>query len=488
MSGVHTDIEACGWSALCFHLALARMEGSLQQLNLQRGPEEAGDSQALAKLRELALTWFMQTQAPLILQDGALPPWFHGFITRKQTEQLLEDKALGSFLIRLSDRTTSYILSYRGSDRCRHFVINQQWDRRYLVSGDTCSHGTLADLVRHYQEVQFEPFGEILSAACPRPEDNDLYDAISLGLQHTSLGLENPPASASPLVAPDKATSPWPCLKPQVPFLHTKKSLDASSCSFSEEAVLPLFPQVPVRVPPLPERSASPPNESFGSSSNSIYSDLRKVNQARLGLGAEASGRPGPAPAGSQPSSPGKEPWRTLSAGGQNRPEGPGPALSGVSPEQGPTVPPMPWGHLLPPASEALGSSAAPWSQESLKLSHRAQPCSQGSSADTFEFLQTAGPPSEPRDVPDQEGSAYAQVPVRWGGPARPSGPGTSPPSSKPPGPTDYSYERLSGAPELPEPRNTYEQTPAARSKETGRTHKPDKFRRIFFTDKKHKS
>nr|XP_035923500.1 SH2 domain-containing protein 7 isoform X1 [Halichoerus grypus]XP_035923501.1 SH2 domain-containing protein 7 isoform X1 [Halichoerus grypus] len=404
-----------------------------------------------------------------------------GLSKYSQTEQLLGDKALGSFLIRLSDRTTSYILSYRGSDRCRHFVINQQRDRRYLVSGDTCSHDTLADLVRHYQEVQFEPFGEILSAACPRPEDNDLYDAISLGLQHTSLGLENPPASASPLVAPDKAASPWPCLKSQVPSLHTKKSPDASSCSFSEEAV-------PVRVPPLPERSASALSESFGSSSNTIYSDLRKVNQARLGLGAEASGRPGPAPAGSQPRSPGKEPRRTLSAGGQNRPDGPGPALSEVSPEQGPTGPPMPWGHLLPAASEALGSSAAPWSQGSLKLSHRAQPCSQGSSADTSEFLQTAGPPSEPRDVPDQEGSAYAEVPVRWGGPARPSGPGTSPPSSKPPGPTDHSYERLSGAPELPEPRNTYEQTPAARSKETGRTHKPDKFRRIFFTDKKHKS
>lgn len=56
----------------------------------------------------------------------------------------------------------------RGSDRCRHFVINQLRDRRYLVSGDTHSHGTLADLVRHYQEVQLEPFGETLSAACPR--------------------------------------------------------------------------------------------------------------------------------------------------------------------------------------------------------------------------------------------------------------------------------------------------------------------------------
>lgn len=78
MSGAHTDKEACAQSALCSRLALARMEGSLKRL-----PEEAGDSRALAKLQELALTWFTETQAPLILQDGALPPWFHGFITRK---------------------------------------------------------------------------------------------------------------------------------------------------------------------------------------------------------------------------------------------------------------------------------------------------------------------------------------------------------------------------------------------------------------------
>lgn len=56
----------------------------------------------------------------------------------------------------------------RGSDRCRHFVINQLRNRRYLISGDTQSHGTLAELVRHYQEAQFEPFGETLAAACPR--------------------------------------------------------------------------------------------------------------------------------------------------------------------------------------------------------------------------------------------------------------------------------------------------------------------------------
>ncbi|XP_004422088.1 PREDICTED: SH2 domain-containing protein 7 [Ceratotherium simum simum] len=460
------------------------MEGSLKQLSLGRGPERAGDNQALAELQELALRWFMETQAPLILQNGALPSWFHGFITRKQTEQLLRDKALGSFLIRLSDRATSYILSYRGSDRCRHFVINQLRNRRYLISGDTHSHGTLAELVRHYQEVQFEPFGETLAAACPRPENNDLYDAITLGLHQTNLGLENPPATASPTVVPDKAASPRLSPKPQVSFLHTKKSLDESPWNLSKEESM----EAPIRVPSLPERSTSLLDESFGGPNDIIYADLRKRNQARLGLGTDVSGRHGPVPAGSQACSPGKEAPKRLSDESQNRPDGLGFAFSEVSPDQGRTVSPTSWGILLP-SSEALGSSAAIWSQESPKLSHRAQLYSQGSSADSYELIQTAGLPQEARGAPDQEeGSTYEQIPVGWGGPPRPRYPGASPTYSKLSGPTDCGHERISGAPELPEPRNTYEQIPAVKSKETGRTHKPDKLRRLFFTDKKHKS
>ncbi|XP_058396461.1 SH2 domain-containing protein 7 [Diceros bicornis minor] len=461
------------------------MEGSLKQLSLGGGPEGAGDNQALAELQELALRWFMETQAPLILQNGALPSWFHGFITRKQTEQLLRDKALGSFLIRLSDRATSYILSYRGSDRCRHFVINQLRNRRYLISGDTHSHGTLAELVRHYQEVQFEPFGETLAAACPRPENNDLYDAITLGLHQTNLGLENPPATASPTVVPDKAASPRLSPKPQVSFLHTKKSLDESPWNLSKEESM----EAPIRVPSLPERSTSLLDESFGGPNDIIYADLRKRNQARLGLGTDVSGRHGPVPAGSQACSPGKEAPKRLSDESQNRPDGLGFAFSEVSPDQGRTVSPTSWGILLPPSSEALGSSAAIWSQESPKLSHRAQLYSQGSSADSYELIQTAGLPQEARGAPDQEeGSTYEQIPVGWGGPPRPQYPGASPTYSKLSGPTDCGHKRISGAPELPEPRNTYEQIPAVKSKETGRTHKPDKLRRLFFTDKKHKS
>ncbi|KAI4535408.1 hypothetical protein MG293_014634 [Ovis ammon polii] len=191
-----------------------------------------------------------------------------------KTEQLLRDKALGSFLIRLSDRATGYILSYRGSDRCRHFVINQLRNRRYLISGDTQSHGTLAELVHHYQEVQFEPFGETLSAACPRMEDNDLYDAITLGLHQTDPSLEYPP---------EKASSPPASPKHQVSFLHKRRSLDASPWNLSEEESM----EAPVKAPPLPERRASRLSNSFGGSNNIIYADLRKMNQARLGLGTD---------------------------------------------------------------------------------------------------------------------------------------------------------------------------------------------------------
>ncbi|KAM8784123.1 SH2 domain-containing protein 7 [Rhynchonycteris naso] len=452
------------------------MESSLRQLSTGRGPEGARDSHAVAELQGLALRWFMETQAPLILQNGALPPWFHGFITRKQAEQLLSDKALGSFLIRLSDRATGYILSYRGSDRCRHFVITQLQNRRYLVSGDTHSHGSLAELVHHYQEVEFEPFGETLAAACPRPDDNDLYDAVTLGLHQTNPGLGDPPPTASPTGVADKAGSPQPPPKPQVSFLHMKKSLHVSSLNLSEEENMETL----IRVPPLPERSASLLDLTFGGPKD-IYADLKKIKQAQLGPDTEVSGRPGPVPAGGQASSLGKETLRRLSNASQNRPNGPGPALSRGSPDQGPSGSPTSWDLLQPPSSEALGPSAAAWSQGSPKPNHRAQPCSQGTSEDNYAVIQTSF--LQASHVPDQP-STYKQIPVCWGGPARPLLTGASVTYAKLPVPTDCHYERLSGEPELLEPSNTYEQIPAAKSKDTGRI-KSDKLRRLFFVDKK---
>lgn len=75
----------------------------------------------------------------------------------------------------------------------------------------------------------------LLYPRCLQLQENDLYDAVSTGLQHTSLGLENPAAMGFPIVVPDKVTSPRLPAKPQVSFLHTKKGLDMKPWTISKE-------------------------------------------------------------------------------------------------------------------------------------------------------------------------------------------------------------------------------------------------------------
>uniref|UniRef100_A0A3B5KG90 SH2 domain-containing protein n=1 Tax=Takifugu rubripes TaxID=31033 RepID=A0A3B5KG90_TAKRU len=67
----------------------------------------------LLKPPRCRLGWFIDTQLPLIVDDGFFPKWFLGFITRKDAEEILREKELGCFLIRLSDKAIAYILSYK---------------------------------------------------------------------------------------------------------------------------------------------------------------------------------------------------------------------------------------------------------------------------------------------------------------------------------------------------------------------------------------
>uniref|UniRef100_A0A8C8SLZ4 SH2 domain containing 2A n=1 Tax=Pelusios castaneus TaxID=367368 RepID=A0A8C8SLZ4_9SAUR len=112
--------------------------------------------------------WFKHTQASRICQQGELPPWFHGFISRRDTEQLLQDKPLGSFLIRFSESTVGFVLSYRGRDRCRHFILDQLEDERYVILGEDSAHAELQGLLQHYTIAPVTPYYEFLTVPCTR--------------------------------------------------------------------------------------------------------------------------------------------------------------------------------------------------------------------------------------------------------------------------------------------------------------------------------
>ncbi|XP_059402258.1 uncharacterized protein LOC132133448 [Carassius carassius] len=163
-------------SCLMFRLKeRVRMEHSQPGGDVQESTE--------SRLRELALKWFTETQAPLILHNGNFPEWFQGFISRKDAEEHLKDKELGCFLIRLSDKATGYILSYKGRDRCRHFVINQNKDGRFIVTGDTEMHDTLTSLIEYYKTRPIEPFGEYLTLSCFESSTSELYDVINFDVR-----------------------------------------------------------------------------------------------------------------------------------------------------------------------------------------------------------------------------------------------------------------------------------------------------------------
>uniref|UniRef100_A0A670ZPT0 SH2 domain-containing protein n=1 Tax=Pseudonaja textilis TaxID=8673 RepID=A0A670ZPT0_PSETE len=75
-------------------------------------PSSGREGQPSGMLKDLILRWFLETQIVLLLQDGRLPDWFHGFLSR-EAETLLENEEFGCFLIRLNEKAFGYILSYR---------------------------------------------------------------------------------------------------------------------------------------------------------------------------------------------------------------------------------------------------------------------------------------------------------------------------------------------------------------------------------------
>lgn len=57
-------------------------------------------------------------------------------------------------------------LKKRGNDRCRHFVITQNQDGQFVISGDCQTYGSLTELIEHYKVSPIQPFGEYLTSSC----------------------------------------------------------------------------------------------------------------------------------------------------------------------------------------------------------------------------------------------------------------------------------------------------------------------------------
>uniref|UniRef100_A0A9J7YGK8 Myosin motor domain-containing protein n=2 Tax=Cyprinus carpio TaxID=7962 RepID=A0A9J7YGK8_CYPCA len=132
-------------------------------LMLQPIDEERMKEKHLKKTN--TIRWFKETQVRKLTRDGGFPCWFHGMITRRQAEDLLIDRPLGCFLVRVGQSREGYTLTFR-SDRCRHYMVEMQSNGKYVILGEDRAHSSLTDLVQYHTQVGIKPFMELLTLPC----------------------------------------------------------------------------------------------------------------------------------------------------------------------------------------------------------------------------------------------------------------------------------------------------------------------------------
>ncbi|XP_037394158.1 SH2 domain-containing protein 4B [Pygocentrus nattereri] len=116
--------------------------------------------------RESVISWFSEDQKPKRAgyerNSDTIAPWFHGIITREESEKLLKDEAEGSFLVRVSERIWGYTLSYRTATGFKHFLIDASGDYYSFLGVDQNRHATLTDLINFHKEEVITTTGKEL--------------------------------------------------------------------------------------------------------------------------------------------------------------------------------------------------------------------------------------------------------------------------------------------------------------------------------------
>ncbi|XP_071321905.1 tyrosine-protein kinase SYK isoform X2 [Trachinotus anak] len=116
-------------------------------------------------------------------------PWFHGTITREESEPRLQNGSRnnGKFLIRQRDTNGSYALCLLHEGQVMHYRIDRDRTGKLSIP-DGKKFDTLWQLVEHYS---YKPDGllRVLTEPCPRPDgDIGLIGRTLLPLDHTGLG------------------------------------------------------------------------------------------------------------------------------------------------------------------------------------------------------------------------------------------------------------------------------------------------------------
>jgi len=149
--------------------------------------------------RDAIVQWYINVEMPKgtgFDPKTNLPArWFHGIISRTESEDLLSDKPQGAFLVRVSEKIWGYTISYViGAGKSKHFLVEVIPDGYQFLGTNQVVHKTLYDLVLYHETAPITAKGkEILrlpvGQSSNRPDYADLIDMTTLNGRINSIRL-----------------------------------------------------------------------------------------------------------------------------------------------------------------------------------------------------------------------------------------------------------------------------------------------------------
>ncbi|KAK6628291.1 hypothetical protein RUM43_002103 [Polyplax serrata] len=135
--------------------------------------------------REAITEWFqtveVERRAAAIDDKNQAAPWFHGLISRQEAENLLSDKPVGSFLVRISEKICGYAISYKDLDRCKHYLIDASNGHYQFLGANQIPHKTLGDLISFHETQAITALGgELLRTPCRPAYIPDVFRGLSI--------------------------------------------------------------------------------------------------------------------------------------------------------------------------------------------------------------------------------------------------------------------------------------------------------------------
>jgi len=135
-----------------------------------KAPKGKSKKKGKGMARAASVKWFKEEEATKgsgKTDDGGFADWFHGIITRIDAEGLLQQQQSGTFLIRVAESRFGYSLSLMFNGRCKHFMIDQNDQDRYLVVGNDRTFPSLNEVVAFHMKHPVTDDGDVLIKACP---------------------------------------------------------------------------------------------------------------------------------------------------------------------------------------------------------------------------------------------------------------------------------------------------------------------------------